>query len=416
MIEWIIGVYLFCIAFGLIVSYLQIGHIRLRLSKKALFLKEDDYKKAGEYAIANQKMSIFGSVVEVITLLIWLLFGLSLLESEISFIESDTLRTTLFIMSLMVIGGIISFPMDIYSKFVIDKKYGFSKKLSFKLYMSDFLKSTIIFFIVGFALISLMAYFIDNNQYWWIISFGILFTFILGINILYPVIRGAFFDNFKPLEDGELKDKINQLLESVDFKSSGVFSVDASKRDSRLNAYFGGLGKTKRVVLYDTLIEKLNVAELISVLGHELGHFKNKDIIKGIASMSLVLLCTFYALGQLPDTLANEIGMNYGSSFIISMFLLLSPVIFFIANPIISFISRHNEFEADKFGINKGSKEDLATALLKLVNENLSFPFSHKLYSFIHHSHPSIQERLEAMGFDVYLDLDQLLEDKCKKG
>ena len=408
LIYWIIGVYLLHVLFKLIVSVLQISHIKMKLNKEALFLEKDDFQKAGLYSIEKEKLSIIGSFIEGIMLVIWMFFALSFLEYKLVFIEDATLRTTIFIMSFMIIGGIISMPMDLYSTFVLDKKYGFTKELSLKLYISDFIKSTTIFLIVGSALIWLMAYFIDNNQYWWIISFAILFIFILGINILYPVIRGAFFDKFKPLEDEELKKDINDLLASVDFKSSGVFSVDASKRDSRLNAYFGGLGKTKRVVLFDTLIEKLTTAELISVLGHELGHFKNKDIIKNIASMSFILLVIFYALGQLPNTLALEVGVSYGSSFIISMFLLLSPVIFFISTPIISLISRHNEFEADKFGIDKGSKKDLASALLKLVNENLSFPFSHKIYSFIYHSHPNIQERLEAMGFNVYKDLEEL--------
>ena len=408
MIEIILGIYLVYTLFKLIISNLQIFHIRKKLNDKPLFLDKKDYQKAGNYAIINEQMSIIGSFIEAIMLVFWLFIGLAFLDIELSNIEDETIKSTIFILSFIVIGSILNIPFDIYSKFVIDKKYGFTKKLTFKTYIMDFIKSSVLFLIVGSAIIALMSYFINNNENWWIISFAILFTFILAINVLYPVIRGAFFDKFKPLEDEELRDKITDLLDSVDFKSSGVFSVDASKRDSRLNAYFGGLGKTKRVVLYDTLIEKLNHGELISVLGHELGHFKNKDIIKNIASMSLILLATFFLLSKIPLSLATEIAIPYNASFIISMFLLLSPPLFFIITPIMSLISRHNEFEADKFGSNKGSKEELASALIKLITENLSFPFSHKTYSFIYHSHPSVQERLVAMGFDLDKDLDKL--------
>jgi STE24 endopeptidase len=400
MIEIIFYFYLAYAVFGIILSFLQISHIKSKLNGSPLFLNEKDYKKAGEYAIENEKVSIFSTFVEVLMLFMWLFFGLAFLEYKFINIDDEIIKSTALIMSFLIIGGILSLPFDIYSKFFLDKRYGFTKNLTIKTFISDLIKSTALFIVIGSILIYAMSYFISTNELWWIISFAILFTFIILINIFYPIIRGAFFDKFKPLENEDLKTTINDLLSSVGFKSSGVFSVDASKRDSRLNAYFGGLGKTKRVVLFDTLIEKLTKGELISVLGHELGHFKNKDIIKNIASMSIVLFATFYLLGQIPQSLALEVGVSYSAYFIISMFLLLSPMVFFIFTPIMSLASRHNEFEADKFGINKGSKEELASALIKLINENLSFPSSHKLYSFIYHSHPSVKERLEAMGFD----------------
>jgi STE24 endopeptidase len=209
------------------------------------------------------------------------------------------------------------------------------------------------------------------------------------------------FDKFSPLPDGDLKTAITSLLESVDFKSSGVFTVEASKRDSRLNAYFGGLGKTKRVVLFDTLIEKLSQNELIAVLGHELGHFKHGDIIKNIALMGAILFATFFLISHIPISLANDMNMKYEAHFIIMMFLFLSSIIFFVISPFISFLSRHNEYEADKFGSDIGSADDLANALIKLVNENLSFPHSHPFYVFFYYSHPPLIERLRALGKDI---------------
>ena len=409
MIETILYFYIVYASIRVVVSYLQISHIKSTLNESAIFLSENDYKKAGEYAIENEKVSILSTFIEVFMLIAWVFFGLSFLEYKFIGLEDDILKSTALIMSFIIVGGVLSLPFDIYSKFFLDKKYGFTKNLTIKIFITDLLKSTAIFIGVGTILIYMMSYFISTNENWWIISFAILFTFIILINIFYPIIRGAFFDKFKPLEDEDLKTAINELLSSVDFKSSGVFSVDASKRDSRLNAYFGGLGKTKRVVLFDTLIEKLTKGERISVLGHELGHFKNKDIIKNIASMSVILFTTFYLLGQIPQSLAIEVGVQYSAYFVMTMFLLLSPMVFFVFTPLMSLASRHNEFEADKFGIDKGSKEELASALIKLINENLSFPSSHKVYSFIYHSHPSVKERLEAMGFD---DVSSLINSK----
>jgi STE24 endopeptidase len=156
-----------------------------------------------------------------------------------------------------------------------------------------------------------------------------IFAVIILINMLYPVMRDKMFDKFSPLSDIDLEAKINKLLEQVGFKSSGVFSVDASKRDNRLNAYFGGLGSTKRVVLFDTLIEKLTHNELLAVLGHELGHFKNGDIIKNIGIMGVVMFVFFAIFGNLPDEVFLGLGLSNEPYAIILVFMLFSPILSF---------------------------------------------------------------------------------------
>ena len=203
--------------------------------------------------------------------------------------------------------------------------------------------------------------------------------------MLYPIIRDKMFDKFESLKDKELEEKIEKLLQAVDFKSSGVFSIDASKRDNRLNAYFGGLGSTKRVVLYDTLIEKLSHNELLAVLGHELGHFKNGDILKNIGIMGLIMFVFFAFFGNLSEELFLQMKLNNEPYSIIIVFLMFSPIFSFFLMPLISLISRHNEYAADEFGSKLQSKEDLVNALLKLANENKSFPLSHPLYIFFYY-------------------------------
>ena len=157
------------------------------------------------------------------------------------------------------------------------------------LFVKDTIKTGILFLVFGSLVVAGISFIINSFQSWWIWGFAFIFAVIILINMLYPVIRDKMFDKFEKLKDKELEAKIENLLDKVGFKSSGVFSVDASKRDNRLNAYFGGLGSTKRVVLFDTLVEKLTHNELLAVLGHELGHFKNGDILKNIGIMGLVM-------------------------------------------------------------------------------------------------------------------------------
>jgi STE24 endopeptidase len=269
------------------------------------------------------------------------------------------------------------------------------------LYIKDTVKSGILFLIFGSLVILGLTLIIENLSNWWIWGFAFIFAVIILINMLYPVIRDKFFDKFEKLKDRELEEKIETLLDKVGFKSSGVFSVDASKRDNRLNAYFGGLGSTKRVVLFDTLVEKLSHEELLAVLGHELGHFKNGDILKNIGIMGVVMFVFFAIFGNLPEELFLSMSLSNEPFAIIAIFLIFSPILSFFLMPLISLISRHNEYAADEFGSNLSSKNDLITALLKLANENKSFPLSHPLYIFFYYSHPPLVERLKELGYKI---------------
>jgi STE24 endopeptidase len=174
--------------------------------------------------------------------------------------------------------------------------------------------------------------------------------------------------------------------------------VDASKRDSRLNAYFGGLGSTKRVVLYDTLIEKITTNELLAVLGHELGHFKHGDVYKLIAMNGLIMFSFFAILGNLPEQLFNDMFVLKDAGILIALFLMIMSPLMFILMPFINYISRKNEFAADQYGSDLKSADDLKNALIKLTTANKNFPKSHSLYILFYYSHPSVLERIEAMG------------------
>jgi len=301
----------------------------------------------------------------------------------------------------MAVNYIIGLPFELYQTFELDKEYGFSK-MTPKLYILDQLKSIAMFVVLGGAIFYLLAWIIITVSSWWIWGFVLLFSIALIVNIIYPTIIAPIFNKFSPMEDGELKSDIEAMMDKVGLKSDGIFIMDASKRDSRLNAYFGGLGKTKRVVLFDTLLEKLTPKELLAVLGHELGHFSHGDIWKNIAMMGVLLFTSFFLLGNLPDELFLDMGVEHKAGVEIAMMMLLLPLVSFLFTPIMSFVSRHNEYEADEFGSQLGGKENLVSALIKLVDENKSFPKSHPLVVFFYYTHPPVLERLKELGYDAH--------------
>ena len=392
----------FCLyfIFNTYTSFMQIGFIKNAKNLKPIILDSSKYQEAGNYAIEKEKLAICSSFYDFILFILWIGFGLSFLDSLVQ-IESFWLKAVVFVDLFIVINWILTLPFELYSTFKLNKKYGFSN-MTPALFIKDTIKTGILFLVFGSLVIAGISFIINSFSSWWIWGFAFIFAVIILINMLYPVIRDKMFDKFEKLKDKELEAKIENLLNEVGFKSSGVFSVDASKRDNRLNAYFGGLGATKRVVLFDTLVEKLTHNELLAVLGHELGHFKNGDILKNIGIMGVVMFVFFAIFGNLPDDLFLGLSLNNEPYAIIAVFMIFSPILSFFLMPLISMISRHNEYAADEFGSNLSTKEDLVSALLKLANENKSFPLSHPMYIFFYYTHPPLVKRFKKLGFDVY--------------
>lgn len=392
----------FCIyfAFNIYTSFMQIGFIKEARNLKAIILDSNKYLEAADYAIEKEKLALASTFYDFVLFNLWIGFGLSYLDSLVQ-IDSYWLKAIVFVDLFIIINWILTLPFELFSTFKLNKKYEFSN-ITPALFIKDTIKTGVLFLVFGSAVIAGISFIINNFPSWWIFGFVFIFAVIILINMLYPVIRDKMFDKFEKLKDKELEEKIEKLLDEVGFKSSGVFSVDASKRDNRLNAYFGGLGSTKRVVLFDTLVEKLTHNELLAVLGHELGHFKNGDILKNIGIMGFVMFVFFAIFGNLSDELFLGLNLQNEPYAIITVFLIFSPILSFFLMPLISLISRHNEYAADSFGSNLATKEDLVTALLKLANENKSFPLSHPLYIFFYYSHPPLIERFKELGYDVH--------------
>jgi len=378
-----LAIFVLYISFRVGLDIYESFYIKEATTKEAVLLEKKEYLEAGLYAVYKKIIDIFDMIVVVL-----LSGGLFL----INYFDNNNSLMTIFV--YFAFTYLLSLPLLIYSK-IVDKKFGFNKS-SWKLFIVDEVKKTVLFILIGGAIFWGLIYFIENFKNWWLIGFVFVFAVILLVNILYPIFM-TLFNKFTPLENEELKNSIEEMMQKVNFKASGIFVMDASKRDGRLNAFFGGFGKTKRVVLFDTLVEKLTPKEILAVLGHELGHFKHKDILKNIAMMGLMMFGLFFLIGHLPDSLFDEMHIQKNAGNILVLAFIIGEVYFYLLSPIVNLISRHNEFGADEMGAELVSGKDLKSALIKLVKENKAFPKSSKIYSIMYHSHPSVLERIEEL-------------------
>ncbi|MFA6760358.1 MAG: M48 family metallopeptidase [Sulfuricurvum sp.] len=402
MLMLVVFIYTIYVLISVYVSVMQIGFINSAKNSTAVLLPQREFVDAAKYSIARQRLSIVQSFVDYMLFLFWLGFGLRVLESVV-LIQNEAMLNIVAVLIFVLVGVVLHIPFSYYEKFVLDEQAGFNKSTK-----AQWVKDTIISFamtmLIGGVIIWGVYLIISSFTLWWLWSFAFLFVVLVAVMMLFPTFRALFFDKMKPLEDAELAKSIADLMDRTGFVSSGVFVSDASKRDSRLNAYFGGLGKSKRVVLYDTLMQKLSKEEILAVLAHELGHFAHGDIYKNIAMSGAVLFGAFALFGNLPQSLYMELGISSSAWAIMILFMLFMTPLGFFMTPLMGFVSRHNEYEADKMSCKLGGvggEVELANALIKLVKENKSFPLSHPIYIFFHYTHPPVLERLKALGVDL---------------
>jgi len=390
---------------------MQIGYINNIKHKSPVLMGAKEYLDAANYAVAKEKLSMAGIFLEYFLFFVWIAGALAWFDGLLMG-QSSLLHTLLAVLGFILINAAVTFPLEWYGKFKIDQAYGFNRS-SFGQYLKDTLISLILTIVFGSLVVWGVSSIIESSTMWWLWSFVFIFAVVVALNMFFPTIRALFFDKVTLLENPELTGRIEELMAKTGFQSSGVFVSDASKRDSRLNAYFGGLGKAKRVILFDTLIQKLSADELVAVLGHELGHFAHGDLYKNIAMVGAMLLGMLALFGNIPESMYLELGVAQSSHIVMILFLLLLPMVSFFVMPLMGLMSRHNEYEADKTGAELGGSINLVNALKKLVSENKSFPLSHPLYRFFHTTHPPVVDRLKALGVDIHTDLDEGLSDPC---
>lgn len=389
-------------------AYRQIRHIaRHRGQVPADFAEKislASHQKAADYSITKTQFGQVLLVVEVVVLLALTLFGglQWLSDLVLSYTGPGMLYQIGLIAAYSVVSGVIGIPLSLYSQFVIEERFGFNK-MSIGLFITDLIKSTLLMSALMLPLLWVILTLMEKaGQLWWLYAWAVFCGFQLLVMVLYPNLIAPLFNKFSPLADEALKARIEDLMQRVSFASGGLFVMDGSRRSAHGNAYFSGFGKVKRIVFYDTLLERLEPAEIEAVLAHELGHFKLNHIKKRIALMFVMTLPFLALLGYLKNQVwfytglgVDPMALGGTDAMALLLFMLIMPVFTFVFSPLMSIGSRKHEFEADAFAAKHASADDLRNALVKMYDDNASTLTPDPLHSTFYDSHPPASIRIQ---------------------
>lgn len=366
----------------------------------------DAHQKAASYTIAKLNVAKVELLYAAAVLLAWTYGGgLNLLDQLwLSSIGDGLWYSVAVMVSFIIIGVLIDLPFSIYRTFVVEEKYGFNKMST-----GLFIKDTITGIVVNLAIVTPLLWVVlwlmqSAGEIWWIYAWVLLVSFMLLMMFIYPTVIAPIFNKFIPLEDGDLKQRIEALLSRCGFASQGIFVMDGSKRSSHGNAYFTGFGQNKRIVFFDTLLESLQPQEIEAVLAHELGHFKHKHIRKQLIITATLMLGSLALLGWLMQQAWFYAGLGIqteSTHMALILFMLVISIFGIYFQPIFSFFSRKNEFEADDFAAKQSNANDLIQALVKLYKENASTLTPDPLYSAFHDSHPPAPVRVAYLSTKI---------------
>jgi STE24 endopeptidase len=387
---------------GSVLEYLNEKSKNVPMSSVAAeIFNADEYAKSLEYGTAKYKVERLTSTLNTVVMLSAIILGwFAWLDDAIrERLSNDLLVTVAFFGVLILAVMLANLPVSYYSTFVVEEKFGFNKTTK-KLFVVDSIKQMVLSIALGLPVIYLIAWIYQSleSQFWlvgWLAVSAIsLFMFIFGTRIFLPI-----FNKLKPLREGELRSEVEAYCQSQGFPLSKLWEMDASKRSTKLNAFFSGMGKVKIIGLYDTLIEKLTTKETVAVLAHEVGHYKRKHVYTMFAFSNVQTLVIFVLLGSLlgNPNLSKALGSDTPSFHIsmIAFFMLFTPVSTLLGLVNNSF-SRYNEYQADQFSIDTypGARDHMYSALKKLSVESLSNLNPHPWYIAVHYTHPPILDRL----------------------
>ncbi len=375
------------------------------------------HQRAADYTIAKLRLGMLELALASAALLLWtLLGGLDWLNGVL--MELVGLRPLLQPLALLVafavINALIDLPLALYQTFVIEQRFGFNK-MTLRLWLADLLKSTLIGLVLGVPLATGVLWLMQaTGAWWWLWTWGAWMVFSLLMLVIYPTVIAPLFNQFQPLQDESLKERVTKLMARCGFAAKGLFVMDGSRRSAHANAYFTGFGAAKRVVFFDTLLNQLTPPEVEAVLAHELGHFKHKHILQRIAGLfafSLLGLALlgwlaqqpwFYTgLGVTPNLPPAMGGSVPNHALALLLFMLAVPLFTFFLSPLMAQLSRKHEFEADAYAAAQASAQDLGNALVKLYKDNASTLTPDPLYVRFYYSHPPASERIARMGAQV---------------
>ena len=366
--------------------------------------EKDEYRKSQEYTRTQSRFGlIIGSTKLLALLIYWFLGGFNFIDQAIRGLGWNEVGTGLvFIAGLSTISFIISLPFSLYGTFVIEEKFGFNKT-TFKTYVLDTVKGLVLSALIGIPLLAGILYFFEyTGTLAWLYVWGLVIVVSLVMQIIAPIWIMPIFNKFTPLEEGELSQSIIEYAGKVNFTYDNVYVIDGSRRSAHSNAFFTGFGKTKRIVLFDTLLEQLNREEIVSVIAHEVGHNKMRHILLGMVlsilhtGVLLFLLSLVLENRSLFDAFFMENTSIYAS--IVFFGLLFTPVEL-IMSPVLQLISRRHEYQADNWAVETtANRQHLISGLKKLAAKNLANLSPHPMIVILEYSHPPLSSRIEAIN------------------
>jgi STE24 endopeptidase len=362
-----------------------------------------DHRKAADYTVAKVRVGMLEIALDTLVLLVLTIGGaLGMIDQALrGFLGGGYLQGLALFACVGLLGFVIGLPASLYRTFRIEARFGFNK-LTWPLWFADLAKGAALTVLIGGPLLLAVLWLMDvMGKNWWLYVWLVWLGTNLLVLFLYPTVIAPLFNKFTPLEDASLKARIETLLTRCGFTSSGLFVMDGSKRSAHGNAYFTGFGRAKRIVFFDTLLEKLAPQEIEAVLAHELGHFKHRHVIKRIALSGALSLAFLWLLGQLIDQPWFFAGLNVGAggtAMGLLLFSMVLPVFLFPLAPLTSAFSRKHEYEADAYAARQTAAADLITALAKLYRDNAATLTPDPLHSLFHDSHPPASQRIARLG------------------
>ena len=372
------------------------------------------HQKAADYTLTKNRFGLLEMALGTAVLLGWtLLGGLDALNQWLLHIFSGGMAQQLaLLLAFTLIGSLIDLPATLYQTFVIEQRFGFNQT-TLRLWLADLLKSSLLGALIGLPLVWFILWLMGTaGTLWWLWAWGFWMGFNLLLMVIYPTFIAPLFNKFQPLEDELLKARVTALMQRCGFAAKGLFVMDGSRRSAHANAYFTGFGAAKRVVFYDTLLRQLSPSEVEAVLAHELGHFHHRHIAKRMVMLFALSLIGFTLLGWLATQAWFYTGLGARPSLALLvpsasaapndalaliLFLLVIPVFTVFLGPLLAQFSRRDEFQADAYAMAHTNGADLASALLKLYEDNASTLTPDPVYVKFYYSHPPASERLARM-------------------
>jgi STE24 endopeptidase len=399
-----IAVTLAAFAASMALDALNIAHVRRHADavpeRFRPFIDKAGYQRSVRYTLARARLGMVEEVWDTAILVVFVLGGCFGLIDRLAWpsAESHLVRGVVYFAVMGLLFLALSIPFRLYSQFVIEERFGFNR-MTWRLWLADLLKSIVIGALIGGPLlVGLLWFMAAAGGSWWLWAAGFVITLMVFLQILYPAFIAPWFNRFTPLPEGELKERIVELARRTGYRLSGVFQMDASRRSSHSNAYFAGLGSSRRIVLFDTLVRSMSPPQIEAVLAHEIGHWRRRHVLKKLCWAGALQLAGFYALSRLmvlPEFHA-AFGFEAPAPYrALAVFMLGSEPFLFFLTPFFSALSRRYEYEADRFAVEAAQgTAPLRGALIALFRENLSNLTPHPWYGFFHHSHPTLPERL----------------------